>query len=620
MVAIIKNNFRLKSAKEFIKNFESTVTDKNHYLFVGKPIPWRSSDGQQDALTISSTNADLHPPLPNDTLESQNRIWDEMLGLKKIRRNDVSLVVPRSNYHPRTIYAVYDDGDPNLHNRPTLEDVQNARNVTPGDEIASQGYLKAGTFYVLNSLNELFVCLSNNSGGPSTEEPMRSGNSTNLVESTSDKYVWKYITSITSGDAVKFLTDAWMPIKTITDDADFGTGQLAVQTSATPGEVLTVVVKNTAKNGEIPASFPNTQENGQIKILTTALNNEASVVSSPSQVDDAYTGYQLHITNPTTGVEQIMNISSYGYDEVTGTNRLVIEGTNPLSQFVSGQTYTCKILPRLDVYSNGTVAPVFVPVVDSGSKQIVGATISNRGQKATFVSITVPRPFVGTPASSILPTLRPVLSPTNGLGKDPEKDLGAFYVMISTQLKYEDGQDVESETSQAHLADFPVKNDYRQIGILQNAYINDNSNPLVLATANTLRATKRIRVEFASESTLGQIQGDPGFKSDEEISVYEGNTLVGQIRAIDFKFFDRDAELTTYQGEITFVQTPETRYTPVAVNQTLIGQTSNAQATVREVHPEEVKKFNGDILYIENRRPVIRSVDQIEDIKTIIEF
>ena len=34
----------------------------------------------------------------------------------------------------------------------------------------------------------------------------------------------------------------------------------------------------------------------------------------------------------------------------------------------------------------------------------------------------------------------------------------------------------------------------------------------------------------------------------------------------------------------------------------------------------EVKKFSGSILYIENRKTIIRSDDQIEDIKLVIEF
>ena len=33
-----------------------------------------------------------------------------------------------------------------------------------------------------------------------------------------------------------------------------------------------------------------------------------------------------------------------------------------------------------------------------------------------------------------------------------------------------------------------------------------------------------------------------------------------------------------------------------------------------------MKKFSGDVLYVENRSPVTRADDQIEDVKLIIEF
>jgi Bacteriophage T4, Gp8 len=597
MVAIIKNKFRLQNAKEFLTNFSVNVTDKNYYLFVGKPLPWRAPEGQQGSSTITATNADLYPPLPEDTQFSENRIWDEMLGLKKIGASDVSLVIPRSDYKSGTIYAVFDDNDAQLHQRPSLEDVQKARAVSAS----------AGTFYALNSNNELFVCISNNSGQPSTQEPTRPGIVTDLVV-LSDNYIWKYITSITSGDAVKFLTDSWIPVKTLSSDN--GTGQYEVQSAATPGELLCVVVKNTTESSETATTFPHTYAGA----ITVSGNLTATVNTSPSQVANAYVNYQLHVT--TNGTTKVFDINSYD----SSTNILTVASAKSLASegLTTGTTYSsCKILPKISVYSNGTSVPVCVPVVDESTHLLVEISVTDRGENATFVSIDVTKPVADT---SVLPTVRPILSSLNGLGKDPEKDLGAFYVMVSTQIKYNEGEDQDGITSQPHLSDFPVKNDYRQIGILQNARQNTGASSSPLCTSNTLRATKRIKVQFDSESTLG-ITGDPGFKSDEEIDLRDSSdNSIGKLKAIDFKFFNRDSQTDAYIGEITFVQTPDTKYQAVAVAHRVVGTYSGAQASVIEVIDEELKKFDGEILYIENRRPVIRSVDQIEDLKTIIEF
>ena len=47
---------------------------------------------------------------------------------------------------------------------------------------------------------------------------------------------------------------------------------------------------------------------------------------------------------------------------------------------------------------------------------------------------------------------------------------------------------------------------------------------------------------------------------------------------------------------------------------------STASANTNGVVGGDLEKFSGDVLYIENRSPVTRADDQIEDVKLIIEF
>ena len=47
---------------------------------------------------------------------------------------------------------------------------------------------------------------------------------------------------------------------------------------------------------------------------------------------------------------------------------------------------------------------------------------------------------------------------------------------------------------------------------------------------------------------------------------------------------------------------------------------SGSTATLISLTAGEMKKYTGDIIYIENRSPVARAADQTEDIKLIIEF
>ena len=54
-------------------------------------------------------------------------------------------------------------------------------------------------------------------------------------------------------------------------------------------------------------------------------------------------------------------------------------------------------------------------------------------------------------------------------------------------------------------------------------------------------------------------------------------------------------------------------------NETITGA-GGASANTNGVVGGDFEKFSGDVLYIENRSPVTRADDQIEDVKLIIEF
>ena len=64
------------------------------------------------------------------------------------------------------------------------------------------------TFYVLNSDNNVYVCIDNNGGLPSTQEP--TGTDTNEY-TLGDNYIWKFLYAIPS-NKIKFLDSDTIPI------------------------------------------------------------------------------------------------------------------------------------------------------------------------------------------------------------------------------------------------------------------------------------------------------------------------------------------------------------------------------------------------------------------------
>lgn len=560
MTAIIKNNFRLQNARDFLENFESGqhTQTRNHYLFIGKPTVWGTG----------SQNEELSPTSPQDTKYEEQRVWDEMLGLKKIEEAYTSLVVPRSDWDAtgNTKYAVYDDKDPDLYKQPTA-----ARSTA-----ASVSGNFAGNFYVMTDEFDIFICLNNGNNSVSTVKPIRPNPATNLVDySGSDGYVWKYVGSVKQSDVIKFVTDSWIPVKTLAADDD--SFQWDVQAAAVAGQVVSVQVDSPG------SGYTRTYTGGFTGTLTNVGGKGLGVLSgSPSSTTDFYNNGQIHITSgPDSG--SIYTIESYNgaTKQVTLTGPWAESG----GSVIANNTSQCSILPRLDVVTNGT-AVKFRPVISSG--QFTRVIILSAGSDASFVSITVQNSLGGTGA-----VVRPVLAdPYRGLGADIEKDLSASFVMLNARLTYTEG-----------LGDFPINNDYRQIGIIRDV----KNYAGTLATSATLIATKKLQLQSITGTAL---------TFDEIVQ-----TGVNGVKGI---VLDYTASATPGEGTITFIQNPTTGYGTFTAGQNIQGTASGTpfSATIKSggVINEEVKKRVGEILYLENRRAVLRAPDQLEDIKAIIEF
>jgi len=50
------------------------------------------------------------------------------------------------------------------------------------------------------------------------------------------------------------------------------------------------------------------------------------------------------------------------------------------------------------------------------------------------------------------------------------------------------------------------------------------------------------------------------------------------------------------------------------------GGTSGATGTIAAITTPGLKPYSGDIIYVENRVPIARADDQIEDVKLVIQF
>lgn len=201
MSALITKNFKILLAKQVYNLLELGAnsylpTERKSYIyaFLGKQLPWNS--GTEVAGT------------PSETVTSINDYYKRGILAKQLSLENASLVVPRINWTSNTVYNTYEANS---------------------------------NFYVLNSKDQIFKCLSNNYSSFSTTEPELTLSTTSLEEpyvKTADGYKWKYMTTLTSVQKQKFLTSSWMPV----------VYNKFVRASAEPGSIDVITVTNSGNN------------------------------------------------------------------------------------------------------------------------------------------------------------------------------------------------------------------------------------------------------------------------------------------------------------------------------------------------------------------------------------
>jgi len=210
-----------------------------------------------------------------------------------------------------------------------------------------------------------------------------------------------------------------------------------------------------------------------------------------------------------------------------------------------------------------------------------------------------------TVAANATGAIEVVMSPEGGHGSDLANEFFAKRVMTNIRLTYAEGS-----------GDFPVDNDFRRIGIIQDPF---NFGTTTVATASTLRGTAAVKLTGSGDYTI-----------DEEITqTVTGGTAKGRVVSWDatngiLKYF-QSPDLHTHNGKVlafdhaTNNVTGATSTTARPIDETQDTALADISFTDGKANPE-IAPNSGDIVYIENRRQITRAADQIEDIKLVIEF
>ena len=498
MSAIITEKFRQHNATQFFESF-SESSKSVYYLFIGKATAF---------TTATTTGSDSSPPTPADAVgETEYYAWDSMLAAKNIASSDITYALPRRNWTNGTTYDMYE------HN------ISSSNTSTSG---ASNLY--DSTFYFLTSDNRVYKVLDNNSGTAySGSEP--------TSESTSPfalgGYVLKYMYSITSSEAAKYLTTDFMPVSTDT----------TVSAAATDGKIESLSI--TAGSGYTNGTY------------------YAAVYGDGTNAGGA-SGAIVRIT--VSGGA----IASFGL--TAGTDTTIHSGG-------AGYTYGTVNLSSGYTFSDSSLS-----------------SASAMGGSGGAVDV--------------------IISPKNGHGNDAVVELGGHYVMTATTL------------TQAENDDLTTANDFRQVGIVVDPTTYGTTT---VATSSTARQTFIVKMssssgtfevdEKISQASTGAIGKVVEWDSTRSLLYYQ------QERFGDFGTNSTTGDNSAFSGaNLITGATSSATGTPSTTTETVTLANSNTVALTTGYANPELQPDSGNIIYLENRKPISRSSDQTEDIKVIIEF
>ena len=384
MTAIVSSNFRVTNAN----NFKEDVQNSNVYVAIGRADAWSAT---------TADNVDGTPFTPNDHLEDQNNARRQFIGLQKLTSADVSHVVKRYDWTTGRSYTAWDSDDANIYDK---------------------------EFYVLTNEFKVYKCLRNNNGGQSTVQPTHTtADPVNL----SDGYTWKYMYSITTADSEKFLTNAYMPVKTV---------PLTVEvTVAAAGANNQTKILLTQANNDIKVGHRVKNASGQdLGDVASIAGAELTLGGNLAQAVSA--GDLLTLDFATLGEASTALSTDYTQYKAQKDSLDSAEagGIERIEVLTGGAGYDSA--PTVTIVGDGTGATVASADVTIASNVItaidIGTSTSGSSHGTNYRVATVE--FSGGTPETVA-TARVVIAPSEGHGVDPVSELGAFLISLNTQLE-----------------------------------------------------------------------------------------------------------------------------------------------------------------------------------------
>ena len=213
--------------------------------------------------------------------------------------------------------------------------------------------------------------------------------------------------------------------------------------------------------------------------------------------------------------------------------------------------------------------------VNSATGALTSIRVTNPGSNYSYANIVI----TNTSAPGTGATARAIISPQGGHGSNATRELFATSLGVTVSISDNDNRDLI------------LGNDFRQIALIKNI----RTPAAVTYTSNTATACFIINVANSAMAS---------YAVDDIITTDDGGSFT-----VIQKDTDNDNIYLT--SEIPLMTT----------NSVLTNTTQNINnLSINSITNPEVDSATGEVIYLDNRSPVVRSADQVEQIKALIRF
>lgn len=148
-----------------------------------------------DYFYVFGGQAFATPDTSEDTRTFLADVHKNIIMVKQVTPgpNDVVYLIRRINWTTSTVYVQYED------------------NVD----------LACEDFYVMTEDYNIYKCLNNNNGAPSTVKPTSTDAAASATSALSDGYIWKFMYQVPVLDRIKFLNADYIPVRNVSDGVNF---------------------------------------------------------------------------------------------------------------------------------------------------------------------------------------------------------------------------------------------------------------------------------------------------------------------------------------------------------------------------------------------------------------